>query len=191
MSDMVEVRWHGRGGQGAKTASYILAVAAAEQGWQVQAFPEYGAERRGAPMKSYVRISDGPLRLRSGVKEPSVVVVLDSSLLAGENVAAGVPSGGLIIVNGTEDPAALKQRLGLPADVKVGVVDATTIANQTIGRPIPNTPMLGALAKLSDIVSLPAAEAAVRKTLGKKLAAAVVEGNIQALERAYEEVKVA
>ena len=191
MSDMVEVRWHGRGGQGAKTASYILAVAAAEQGWQVQAFPEYGAERRGAPMRSYVRISDKPIRLRSGVKEPSVVVVLDSSLLAGENVAAGVPSGGLIIVNGTEDPAALKQRLGLPADVKVGVVDATTIANQTIGRPIPNTPMLGALAKLSDIVSLPAAEAAVRKTLGKKLAAAVVEGNIQALERAYEEVKVA
>ena len=112
MSEMTEVRWHGRGGQGAKTASYILAVAAAEQGWQVQAFPEYGAERRGAPMKSYVRISDGPLRLRSGVKEPSIVVVLDSSLLAGENVSAGVPSGGLILINGTEDPKALKARLG-------------------------------------------------------------------------------
>jgi pyruvate ferredoxin oxidoreductase gamma subunit len=191
MSEMTEVRWHGRGGQGAKTASYILAVAAAEQGWQVQAFPEYGAERRGAPMKSYVRISDGPLRLRSGVKEPSIVVVLDSSLLAGENVSAGVPSGGLILINGTEDPKALKARLGLPDDVTLGVVDAMTIANETIGRPIPNTPMLGALAKLSDVVTLEAAEAAVRKTLGKKLAPAVIEGNTQALKRAYEEVKVA
>ena len=191
MSDMVEVRWHGRGGQGAKTASYILAVAAAEQGWQVQAIPEYGAERRGAPMKSYVRMSHGPLRLRSAVQEPSVVVVLDGTLVAGEHVAAGVPADGLILLNGTEDPAALKQRLGLPDTVKVGVVDATTIATETIGRPIPNTPMLGALAKLGDIVSLQAAEAAVRKTLGTKLAPAVVEGNMQAIQRAYEEVKVA
>jgi pyruvate ferredoxin oxidoreductase gamma subunit len=191
MSEMVEVRWHGRGGQGAKTASYILAVAAAEQGAQVQAFPEYGAERRGAPMKSYVRISDGPLRLRSGVKEPSIVVVLDSSLIQGENIAAGIPADGIILINGTQDPAALKQQLGLPPTVKVGVVDATTIANECIGRPIPNTPMLGALAKLSDIVSLQAAEAAVRKTLGKKLAPAVIEGNTKALQRAYEEVKVA
>ena len=191
MSEMVEVRWHGRGGQGAKTASYILAVAAAEQGWKVQAFPEYGAERRGAPMKSYVRISDGPLRLRSAVKEPSVVVVLDSSLIQGENIAAGVPDDGIILVNGTEDPAALKQRLGVAPTVRVGVVDATTIANECIGRPIPNTPMLGALAKLSDVVSLEAAQASVRKMLGKKLAPAVIEGNIKALERAYQEVKVA
>lgn len=191
MSEMVEVRWHGRGGQGAKTASYILAVAAAEQGWKVQAFPEYGAERRGAPMKSYVRISDGPLRLRSAVKEPAVVVVLDSTLIQGENIAAGVPEDGIILINGTEDPAALKARLGLPATVKLGVVDATTIATETIGRPIPNTPMLGALAKLSDVVSLEAAEAAVKKTLGKKLAPAVIEGNTKALERAYQEVKVA
>ena len=191
MSDMVEVRWHGRGGQGAKTASYILAIAAAEAGWQAQAFPEYGAERRGAPMKSYVRMSHGPLRLRSGVKEPSIVVVLDSTLLAGEHVGAGVPADGVIIVNGLEDPAALKTRLGLPDTVKVGVVDATTIANDCIGRPIPNTPMLGALAKLTDVVTLPAAEAAVRKMLGTKLAAAVIDGNILALERAYEEVKVA
>ena len=191
MSELVEVRWHGRGGQGAKTASYILAVAAAEQGWKVQAFPEYGAERRGAPMKSYVRISDGPLRLRSAVKEPSVVVVLDSTLILGENIAAGVPDDGIILVNGTEDPAALKQRLGVAPTVRVGVVDATAIANECIGRPIPNTPMLGALAKLSDVVSLEAAQASVRKMLGKKLAPAVIEGNIKALERAYQEVKVA
>jgi pyruvate ferredoxin oxidoreductase gamma subunit len=138
-----------------------------------------------------VRISAGPIRLRSGVKNPSVVVVLDSSLLAGENVAAGVPSGGLILVNGTDEPAALRARLNLPADIRLGVVDAMTIANETIGRPIPNTPMLGALAKMSDVVTLEAAEAAVKKTLGKKLAPAVIEGNVLALQRAYKEVKVA
>jgi pyruvate ferredoxin oxidoreductase gamma subunit len=191
MAELKEVRWHGRGGQGAKTASYILAVAAAEQGWNVQAFPEYGAERRGAPMKSYVRISDKPIRLRSGVREPDIVLVLDSTLLSGENVAAGVPNGGIILINGTQDPAAVKRQLGLADEVTVGVVDASTIAMETVGRPIPNTPMLGALAKVSDIVSLQAAKAAVQKTLGKKLAQSVVEGNNAALQRAYEEVKVA
>jgi pyruvate ferredoxin oxidoreductase gamma subunit len=188
---LTEVRWHGRGGQGAKTASYILAVAAAEQGHLVQAFPEYGAERRGAPMKSYVRISDKPIRLRSGVREPSIVVVLDSTLIGSENVAVGVPENGIILINGTMDAAEVKKRMGVPASVKVGVVDATTIANETIGRPIPNTPMLGALAKVSDIVTLEAAKAAVRKTLGKKLSPAILEGNDKAVDRAYEEVKVA
>jgi len=172
MAALTEVRWHGRGGQGAKTASYILAVAAAEQGHQVQAFPEYGAERRGAPMKSYVRISDRPIRLRSGVRQPAIVVVLDSTLIG-------------------MDAGEVKQSLGVPDSVKVGVVDATTIANETIGRPIPNTPMLGALARVSDVVSLEAAKAAVRKTLGKKLSPAVLEGNDKAVERAYEEVKLA
>ena len=191
MSQLTEVRWHGRGGQGAKTASYILAVAAAEQGHVVQAFPEYGAERRGAPMKSYVRISDRPIRLRSGVREPSIVVVLDSTLVYSENVAVGVPADGIILINGTMDAAEVKQRMGVPDSVKVGVVDATTIANETIGRPIPNTPMLGALAKVSGIVTLEAAKAAVRKTLGGKLSAAVLEGNDKAVDRAYEEVKLA
>jgi len=191
MASLTEVRWHGRGGQGAKTASYILAVAAAEQGHQVQAFPEYGAERRGAPMKSYVRISDRPIRLRSGVREPEIVVVLDSTLITSENVAVGVPADGIILINGNGDPAVIKRELGVPATVKVGVVDATTIAQETIGRPIPNTPMLGALAKVSGIVTLEAAKAAVRKTLGGKLSQAVLEGNDRAVERAYEEVQVA
>lgn len=190
MAHLTEVRWHGRGGQGAKTASYILAVAAAEAGWKVQAFPEYGAERRGAPMKSYVRISDKPIRLRSGVQEPGIVIVLDSTLL-GPDVVSGVPADGIIIINGTHDPAEVKALLGVPDSVKVATVDATSIAQDTIGRPIPNTPMLGALAKLSDIVSLEAAKAALRATLGGKLSPAVLEGNYQAVQRAYEEVKVA
>jgi len=191
MAQLTEVRWHGRGGQGAKTASYILAVAAGEQGWRVQAFPEYGSERRGAPMRSYVRISDRPIRLRCAVAEPEIVVVLDSTLIGTEDVAAGVSSGGTILVNTDQDPAEVKQRLGVPEDVKVGTVDATSIAMDTIGRPIPNTPMLGALAQVSDLVSVDSAKAAAAQTLGKKLAPAVLEGNYKAIERAYEEVKVA
>lgn len=125
------------------------------------------------------------------MREPQIVVVLDSTLITSESIAAGVPADGIILINGDGDPAAIKQQLGVPATVKVGVVDATTIAQETIGRPIPNTPMLGALAKVSGIVTLEAAKAAVRKTLGGKLSPAVLEGNDRAVERAYEEVKVA
>ena len=99
MAQLTEVRFHGRGGQGAKTAGYILAVAAAEEGWNINAFPEYGAERRGAPMKSYVRISDAPIRLRSGVRHPDIVVVLDDTLLATENVTEGMTESGVLVVN--------------------------------------------------------------------------------------------
>jgi len=190
MAQLVEVRWHGRGGQGAKTAGYILAVAAAEHGKQVQAFPEYGAERRGAPMRSYVRISDRPIRLRCSVRTPQIVIVLDPSLLVSENVADGLIPGGLALVNTSEPPAQVRAKIGR-ADVQVATVDANTISMETIGRPIPNTPMLGALARLRpDIVTLEAAEAAVKTTLGEKLSPDVVERNIRAVARAYEEVRV-
>lgn len=189
MAQLVEVRWHGRGGQGAKTASYILAVAAAQQERQVQAFPEYGAERRGAPMRSYVRISDRPIRLRCSVRNPAIVIVLDPSLVESENVADGVGAGGLVLVNTNESPAAIKAKLGNP-DVEVATCDANTISLETIGRPIPNTPMLGALAKLRpDVVSVEGAEAAVKYTLGGKLSADVLEKNNQAVKRAFEEVQ--
>ena len=190
MANLTEVRWHGRGGQGAKTAGYVLAVAAAGQGWQVQAFPEYGAERRGAPMRSYVRISDAPIRLRSGIEHPDIVVVLDESLLETESITDGLPDGGLIIVNTAKSPAEMAEVLGQP-NAKVCTVDASAISVDTIGRDIPNTPMLGALAKVSDILDLEATEAAVKKQLSGKLPPAVVEGNMRAIQRAYEEVQVA
>jgi pyruvate ferredoxin oxidoreductase gamma subunit len=187
MAQLTEVRWHGRGGQGAKTAGYVLAVAAAEEGWNIQAFPEYGAERRGAPMRAYVRISDAPIRLRSGVRSPDVVVVLDDTLLATENVAEGMEPGGILIVNTNEAPDAVRAQIGND-DVKLFVVDATQIAMDTMGRNIPNTPMLGALARASDLVSLDAVKRAVERQLGGKLSQAVLEGNFQAIGRAYEEV---
>jgi pyruvate ferredoxin oxidoreductase gamma subunit len=190
MAKLTEVRWHGRGGQGAKTASYVLAIAAAEQGWQVQAFPEYGAERRGAPMKSYVRISDAPIRLRCSVLHPQIVVVLDPTLLGSENVTDGLEDDAIVIVNTSDAPELVRSKLA-KQNLKVCTVDASQISQETIGRNIPNTPMLGALAKVSDVVTVAGAQQAVRNQLGSKLSEAVLEGNNQAIQRAYEEVKVA
>ncbi len=190
MAKLTEVRWHGRGGQGAKTAGYVLAVAAAGQGWNVQAFPEYGAERRGAPMRSYVRISDAPIRLRSSIDSPDIVIVLDSSLLETENVTDGLPDGALLIINTDKSPDDMRQYLANP-DVELCTVDASAISVDTIGREMPNTPMLGALAKVSDVLDLETTLKAVEKQLSEKLPPAVVEGNKQAIQRAYEEVQVA
>ena len=186
MAQLVEVRWHGRGGQGAKTAGYILAVAAAEQGKKVQAFPEYGAERRGAPMRSYVRISDGPIRLRCAVRSPEVVVVLDDTLLESEDVASGVVEGGWVIVNTGATPAEAKARMGNP-NVRVATVDANAIAvKYRLGprnAPIVNTAILGAFARLTGIVSL--------ETLCEAVRSAVPihpEENVAAVREAYQQV---
>lgn len=190
MANLTEVRWHGRGGQGAKTAGYVLAVAAAEQGWNVQAFPEYGAERRGAPMRSYVRISDAPIRLRSGIDTPDIVLVLDESLIESENVLDGLAEGGILIVNTPKSPTEIAEALGNP-NATIGTVDASAISVDTVGREMPNTPMLGALAKLSSLLELETTLKAVEKQLSEKLPPAVVESNKQAIQRAYEEVSVA
>ena len=187
MAQLTEVRFHGRGGQGAKTAGYILAVAAAEEGWKINAFPEYGAERRGAPMKSFVRISDEPIRLRSSIKQPGVVGVLDDTLLETENVTDGMGEGAVLVVNTTQTADAIRAQLGNP-NVQIFVVNATQVAMDTIGRPIPNTPMLGAMAKAANIASLDALKRAVDERLGGKLSKAAIEANYAALERAYEEV---
>ncbi|MHB8994761.1 MAG: 2-oxoacid:acceptor oxidoreductase family protein [Armatimonadota bacterium] len=189
MAKLTEVRWHGRGGQGAKTAGYILAIACAEAGHNIQAFPDYGAERRGAPMRSYVRISDAPIRLRSGVKSPDIVVVLDSTLLGSEDVTAGAADGALVIINTPLAPDMIRQQLK-NQNVKLATVDASGISLAAIGRNIPNTPMLGALAKLTDVVTIEGAKAGARKQLGEKLAAAVIDANMLAIDRAYEEVQL-
>lgn len=187
MAQLTEIRFHGRGGQGAKTAGYILAVAAAEEGWNINAFPEYGAERRGAPMRSYVRISDAPIRLRSSVKHPDIVAVLDDSLLAVENVTEGMDDDDILIVNTDKSPDEIRKQLANP-NVKLYVVDATQVAMDTIGRPIPNTPMLGAMAKAAGMPKLQSLKDAVDVRLGGKLSQAAIESNYAALERAYEEV---
>lgn len=185
---MVEVRWHGRGGQGAKTASYLLAESAAADGRYVQAYPEYGAERSGAPIRSFTRISDSPIRTHSGVTNPDIVVVLDPTLLLSVDVAEGVEPGGIILVNSEDGPAQVKGQLDAK-DVKVYTVPATRIAMDTLKRPIPNTPMMGALVRIMGSLDIERVKEDVRKRFATRFRPEIVEANVNALQRAFEEVR--
>ncbi len=191
MKDMIEIRWHGRGGQGAKTAALLLADVALSSGKYVQAFPEYGPERMGAPVASFDRISSKPILLHSGVINPDVVLVLDPTLIESVDVAEGVSDGGVIVVNTEKSPEQIKGELKITGGIKVFVVDASTISKETIGREIPNTPMLGALIKATGILDFKEMLEDTRTKLIKKFKSKpdVIEGNIKAIERAYNEVR--
>jgi pyruvate ferredoxin oxidoreductase gamma subunit len=192
MAKLVEVRWHGRGGQGAKTAALLLAEAASDAGGKyIQAFPEYGPERMGAPVQAFTRISDAPITMHCNVTNPGTVVILDPSLIGGSvDVTSGVGESGVYIVNTNATPEEMRAKLGIKAG-KVYTVDANQIALDTIGRAIPNTPMMGALIKVTGILPLETLLADTEKKLNKKFAgrAQIVEGNLQAIKRAYQEVK--
>lgn len=191
MKDLIEIRWHGRGGQGAKTAALLLGDAALTSGKYIQAFPEYGPERMGAPVASFNRLSSKPILLHSGVTNPDIVVVLDPTLIESVNVTEGVPEGGTILVNTNKDPQEVKQELGLKGNIKIFTVDASTISKETIGREIPNTPMLGALIKATGILNFKEMLEDTKAKLEKKFKSKpeVIEGNLKAIERAYNEVK--
>ena len=187
---ILEIRWHGRGGQGAKTAALLFADAAMISGKYVQAFPEYGPERMGAPVASFNRIADQPIMQHCGITDPKIVIVLDPSLMGKVNVTQGMPEDGILIVNTPDAPASIRKALDLKGS-KVYTVDASGISQQVIGRNIPNTPMLGALLKVTGMLDYKKTIAETRKKLEKKFASKpeVVDGNIKAIERAYEEVK--
>lgn len=188
MKQLTEVRWHGRGGQGAKTAALLLAGAALDEGKYIQGFPEYGPERMGAPMQSFTRISENPITIHSHVSSPDAVVVLDSTLLEMVDVTAGLPEEGVILVNTSRSPEEVKKKLDLKK-AKVFTVDATSISMETMGRNLPNTPMLGALIKATSLLKIDTVISNIEKKLGKKYNAKVVEGNVKAIKRAYKEVK--
>lgn len=181
-----EIRWHGRAGQGAKSASQMLAEAALEAGKYVQAFPEYGAERTGAPMKAFNRIGDEYIRVRSSIENPDVVVVIDDTLLSPE-VVEGLSTDGVLLVNTAKDIEFVRKKTGFNG--RICIVDATDIALQELKRGIPNTPILGALVRATNVVSLEALERRIEKMFGNKFAKEVVEANKRALRRGYEEVK--
>ncbi len=184
---MIEIRWHGRGGQGVKTAALIFAEANLEAGKYIQAFPEYGPERMGAPVCAFNRLSDKPISLHCGIKSPSIVVVLDPTLTDTENVTSGIPNDGTIIVNTKDSPPDFKKR----KDITIGrvfTVDASKIALETIGKDIPNTPMLSALAKVSSLLPIDTLISYTEKKLGKKKKE-LLAGNIEAIKRAYNEVR--
>ncbi|MBC7232451.1 MAG: 2-oxoacid:acceptor oxidoreductase family protein [Chloroflexi bacterium] len=189
MAKLTEIRWHGRAGQGIVTASELLAEAALKDDKYFQAFPEYGPERMGAPIKAYTRISDEPIELHCHILNPEVVVVVNPNLLGVVDVTEGLAEDGVLIVNTSETPQQIRARLGLKNNKKVFTVDATRIALETIKRDIPATLMLGAIIRATGLVSLDKTLHLVQEKLGAKLRAEVVENNLKALRRAYEEVK--
>jgi len=175
---MVEIRFHGRGGQGAVTSAELLVIAAINEGKYGLALPSFGPERRGAPVMAFARISDSPIRIRSGVWRPDIIVVLDPGLLKNANVFQGLKEDGIVVVNATERPS-------LPPGIRVAWVNATQIARGEIGLPITNTTMLGALVKAVPLVKVESFLEPLNKRFGK-----VGEKNFKALKRAYEETRV-
>lgn len=189
MSKLVEVRWHGRGGQGAVTAGKVLAEAALDAGLYFQAFPEYGPERMGAPIQAFTRISDHPVDLHCQIEEPDVVVVLDPTLLGTVKVTEGLKPDGILLVNTGASPAEIREQLNLRTG-RVFTVDASRIAIETLGREITNTPMLGALVKATGLFEVDAIVEQTRQRFAKKhMKADIVEANAAAIRRAAEEVK--
>ena len=185
---LTEIRWHARGGQGAVTAAKMVAELALGQGKHFQAFPEYGPERSGAPIVAFTRVSDQPIQVYCGVEHPGIVVVLDPSLLSTIDVARGAPADAVVLVNSEMPPAELRKHYGLEAG-RLFTIAATRIATETIKRPIPNTPMVGALTRITGLFPLEKVVEFIRYDFGKKFPPKVVEGNISALTRAYEEVQ--
>jgi len=181
---MTEVRLHGRGGQGVVSAAQLLADAAVLEGKYVQAFPEFGAERSGAPIAAYARLSDGPIEIHSFIRNPGVVMVCDKSMAYFKNTTLGLAKGGYFICNFDGAPEELRSKLGLDPSVKIITIDATGIAMKSLGKDYPNTPMLGALLKATGIVGFESLE----KVLGERFKGQVLVGNEQALKLGYEGV---
>ncbi len=190
MKDLIEIRWHGRGGQGAKTASLLLADAAFNTGKYIQGFPEYGPERMGAPMTAYNRISTNPIRVHSNVYEPDYVVVVDDTLLSAVDVTSGLKENGAILINTTKTIDEIKPLLkGYKGNVYT--IDARKISEEALGKYFPNTPMLAAIVKVTGIMSdedfIKDMEGSFKHKFAKK--PEVIPGNMQAVEVALKEVK--
>ena len=190
MSNMIEIRWHGRGGQGAKTASLLLADAAFNTGKYIQGFPEYGPERMGAPITAYNRISDTPIRIHSNIYEPNYVVVVDDTLLESVDVTSGLKEDGAIVINTTKQGNEIRELLN-GYKGKIYTIDARKVSMQTLGKYFPNTPMLAAIIKVSKIMDekdfLNDMQGSFKHKFAKK--PEVIEGNMKALELALNEVK--
>ncbi len=180
---LVEIRWHGRGGQGIMTVSRLLAYAALLDGKYAQAFPEFGPERRGAPVTGYTRISEEPIIIHSQIYTPTIVVVVDPTLIGRINVTKGLAPGGLVIVHSEKSPGEIKKELG-EVNMKVYTVNAARIALDILGRPIYNTAMLGALVRVAPLVKMES----LINVVTERFPGAVGEKNVAVIKRAYEEV---
>jgi pyruvate ferredoxin oxidoreductase gamma subunit len=190
MAKLVEIRWHGRGGQGAKTASLLLAEAAFNTGMYIQGFPEYGPERMGAPITAYNRISSEPLTVHSNIYEPDYVVVVDESLLKSVDCTAGLKKEGGIVVNTKRTPEEVRKDLK-GYEGKVYTIDARTISEETLGAYFPNTPMLAAVVKVSRVMDTEEFVKDMQGSFKHKFASKphVIDKNMEALKRSLLEVK--
>lgn len=188
MKNLIEIRIHGRGGQGAKTASELLVDTALGKGKYIQSFPEYGPERSGAPMKAFARISDEPIYVHSGVTSPGIVAVIDPTLLDTVDVTEGLREDGILLVNTNLPPSDIRKKLNFNKG-KVYTVDASKIALETIGLPLPNTSILGALVKVTALIKLEELEERIKDKFLKKIGEKKTQGNIDSVKRAYSEVQ--
>jgi pyruvate ferredoxin oxidoreductase gamma subunit len=190
VSDLTEIRWHARAGQGAVTAAKLVAETALFEDRYMQAMPEYGPERTGAPLKAFTRISDDVIEVSNAIENPDIVVVLDETLLSSIDVLEGIDDNGIVIVNTTQTPAKMREILKAPEHVKVATVDASGIALDTIKRDIPNTPIVGALVKVHPVVDLESVKGQLLQTFGKKFSQEMIDANLDSVTRAYKEVLV-
>lgn len=177
---MIEIRVHGRGGQGAVTSTELIAVAAINEGKYAQAFPSFGPERRGAPVMSFARISDTPIRTREKVYTPDIVMVLDPTILKIVDVTAGLKKNGTLILNTAKEEGEVRKAFGIKA--KMTLVDATGIAMKHLGRPITNTTMIGALIKASGVVDIKSMKTPLKERFGR-----IAEKNLNAMNAAYQQ----
>ena len=189
MAKAIEIRWHGRGGQGTVTAAKVLADACLSGGGYVQAFPEYGPERAGAPIRAFNRISESVIRMYGPVLKPKVISIADATLMDAVNVTEGAPDDAIYLVNTSKSPKEVREKLQAKESQKVFTVDATKIAVESFGRPMPNSSMLGALTKATGVVKMDVMLENVKKSFGKKFAQKVIDGNLDATKRGYEEVQ--
>ncbi len=190
-NDMVEIRWHGRGGQGAKTACLLLADVAALEGKFVQGFPEYGPERMGAPITAYNRISEKRCTIHSNIYHPDYVIVVDESLLDSVNVTGGLKADGAIIINTPSPPMEMRSRLpGWTG--RVFTIDARSISEEVLGRNLPNTPMLAATVKVSGVLETGRFLENIEESFRQKFAhkPQLIEGNMTTLKKSLQEVRL-
>jgi len=184
LKDIIEVRWHGRGGQGSWTASEVLARTAIYEGKYIQSFPEFGPERMGAPVTAFTRISTEPIRIHCAVYEPDVVVVLDPTLLKTVPVTAGIDEDCVIVINSADEPAKVRKMLKTEKG-KLWTIPATQIALKILGMPITNTAMLGTVAKATNLVALDS----IQVTLKERFRPDLAEKNFAVIKEAYEEAR--
>jgi pyruvate ferredoxin oxidoreductase gamma subunit len=181
---LIEIIWHGRGGQGAVTSAEMLAQAAISEGKYAQAFPSFGPERRGAPVQAFNRVDkEAPVRIRADITDPDFVVVLDPSLLDKVNVTSGLKKGGVVVINTKKNINQIKSEFKI--DYPVATINANKIAREVLGVPIVNTTMLGAVIRVTDIVKKESAHTPLEKRFGR-----LGERNIKAMETAYEQVAI-